>query len=386
MTMMLDAALSKAQARARAWLWEAFFPLWAQAGPDPRGGFRERLSLDGGPIEDAASRVRVQARQTYVFAQALLLGWSREDARPLVERGVETLLGPCRRADGVFGKIVAPGRGLLDDTVDLYDNAFALFALSWAAKALQCADVLQAARDALAAIEGALGHDRGGFHNSAPPTTPRLQNPHMHMFEALLALHAASGEEGHLGKAAAIAELCATRFVTPGEGRLRERFTDDWSPFESAGEAAIEPGHELEWCWLWGRFAARRGAALAPIAGTLYAAGVSALDARGLAPQTVGLDGAPRDASRRTWPQTEAVKAHVTMAELGPQAGRAAAADAAATTLHRLFEDYLDPAPAGGWIDHYDADGRACARDMPASTGYHVLCALAEVMRVGAAI
>lgn len=382
----MRSSLADASRRARAWLWEAFFPLWAEAGPDPRGGFRERLPLDGAPIEDDASRVRVQARQTYVFAQALALGWSPDDARPLVERGVETLLGPCRRPDGVFGKIVAPGEGLRDDAVDLYDNAFCLFALSWAAKALQSDDVLEAARHALAAIEEALGHPDSGFHNGLPPALPRLQNPHMHMFEALLALHAASGDAEHLHKATAIADLCATRFVVPGESRLRERFNEDWSPWESAQDAAIEPGHELEWCWLWDRYAARRGVGLPPMAATLYAAGGSALDARGLAPQTVALNGAPRDASRRTWPQTEALKAHLVMAERGPEAGRGAAAAAAVRTLDALFADYLDPAPVGGWIDHYDAGGRACARDIPASTGYHVLCAFAEVMRVAAAI
>ena len=36
----------------------------------------------------------------------------------------------------------------------------------------------------------------------------------------------------------------------------------------------------------------------------------------------------------------------------------------------------------GGWIDHYGADGEVIASDMPASTGYHVVLAFAELIRV----
>ena len=36
----------------------------------------------------------------------------------------------------------------------------------------------------------------------------------------------------------------------------------------------------------------------------------------------------------------------------------------------------------GGWIDHFAADGAVIAKDMPASTGYHVVLALAELIRV----
>ncbi len=370
--------LSAAAARAQSWMLEACFPFWAQMGPDPRGGFRERLTLEGGAREDATSRVRVQARQTYVFAQAHLMGWEPKTSEALIRRGVDTMLNQCRRPDGLFGKHVALGQGLADDSPDLYDNAFCLYGLSWAALALQDDDILGAARAAWNKMQALLAHPVSGFHNILPPTTPRLQNPHMHTLEALLALHAASGDDAHLAAADAIATLCRTRFFHTDEGRLREVFQEDWTPAETTEEAVIEPGHELEWCWLWGRYAARRGEMLPDIAANLYRAGTSALDARGLAPQSVHVDGRPVDATRRTWPQTEALKAHITMLDMGGHSDSTPALQ----TFAALFDDYLTPAPAGGWIDHYDADGRPMVDSMTAATGYHVVCAFAELKRV----
>jgi mannose-6-phosphate isomerase len=36
----------------------------------------------------------------------------------------------------------------------------------------------------------------------------------------------------------------------------------------------------------------------------------------------------------------------------------------------------------GGWTDHFAADGSVRSINMPASTGYHVVLALAELVRV----
>ncbi len=65
-------------ARARNWLFEQCFPLWATNGVHPAGGFHETLDFEGQPHGSGETRVRVQARQTYVFSQALRLGWEPE--------------------------------------------------------------------------------------------------------------------------------------------------------------------------------------------------------------------------------------------------------------------------------------------------------------------
>lgn len=363
--------------RARAWLFEACFPFWASRGVDPRGGFRERLALDGAPIDDATGRVRVQARQTYVFAHAALLGWEPARARDLVRRGVEAMLGPCRRPDRLFGRMHRPGAGLADDQPELYDNAFCLMALGWAARALGEPALLDEADACLAALDARLAHPAGGFHETLPPRAPRRQNPHMHLFEAALSLHAADPARSYLARADAIHALLAARFVEPASGALREHFNDDWSPAAGAAGAVIEPGHMFEWTWLLGEYAKAKGEPLSPLARRLYAAALPFVDARGLAPQTATLDGRIEDASRRTWPQTEALKAHIALHD----AGDPAAAARAAQCLASLFDDYLSGAPAGGWRDWFDAAGAPVAADIPASTGYHAVLALAEYLR-----
>ena len=58
---------------------------------------------------------------------------------------------------------------------------------------------------------------------------PRRQNPHMHLLEALLALHVATGEKNWLRRAGALVDLFKRRFVDPQTGALIEFFGEDWS-------------------------------------------------------------------------------------------------------------------------------------------------------------
>src|SRR2546430_12326694 len=79
---------------------------------------------------------------------------------------------------------------------------------------------------------------------------PRRQNPHMHLLEALLALHVATGEKNWLRRAGALVDLFKRRYVDLDTGALIEFFTADW--FQAAGTAGAlrEPGHQFEWVWL----------------------------------------------------------------------------------------------------------------------------------------
>ncbi len=367
--------------RARDWLFDACFPFWADRGVDPRGGFYERLDLAGAPIVDATSRVRVQARQTYVYAEAALLGWEPTRARSLTQRGVETMLGACRRPDLLFGRLIIPGAGLHDDQPDLYDNAFSLMALAYASKALAAPELLREADKTIAAIDRLLAHPSGGFRESLPDRLPRRQNPHMHLFEALIALHGAAPDRGYLERARAILSLFKQKFFDERTQTLTEYFTSNLDPAPGAEGDVIEPGHQFEWTWLLSAYARAADASDPAIAPRLYAATLPFLDAAGLAPQTATrLGGRLIDASRRAWPQTEALKAHLARCE----AGDPDAAARATMTATSLFRDYLQPAPLGGWIDHYDASGASIAQDIPASTGYHIVLAFAELMRVAA--
>ena len=134
---MSKSALKRRANEARLWLTDAFFPLWAERGLNQDGLFCEVLDLDHASTERDFARVRVQARQTYVFAEALRLGWRPDIATDRVELGLGILTGLARRPDGLIGRTLkADGSGFLDDTPDLYDIAFTLFALGEADAAL----------------------------------------------------------------------------------------------------------------------------------------------------------------------------------------------------------------------------------------------------------
>lgn len=371
-------------ARARLahdWLFEKCFPLWADAGTDPKGGFVEALDLSGAPISGADARVRVQARQTFVFAEAARLGWRPKTARDRVARGVEALRLWCRRKDGLFGQRVRIGDGLTDSRANLYDCAFVILAFASAAEALDDSQPLAFAQEALAALDERLAVASGGYRTGLEPDAPWLQNPHMHLLEALLALYAASGDQACLARADAIVELFQSRFIAPDSGQLMETFAPDWARLDTPHGARREPGHHFEWVWLLHRRARLSGGEAAEQVRRLYAFACKASQPMGSAVLAVDPAGRVIDGAIRTWPQTEALKAHLVMGEAGePDAGARAA-----RSFDFLFQRHLDPAPPGGWLDYFDANGRAVAQAMPASTGYHVVLALGELMRVAAA-
>ena len=87
-------------------------------------------------------------------------------------------------------------------------------------------------------------------------------------------------------------------------------------------------------------------------------------------------------ASCRLWSQTEALKAHLCIYELGPPGLAEDALARAAACAVSISDRWLDSDCPGGFNDHYDSAGNMIAVDMPASMGYHLYLAVAETLRV----
>lgn len=377
---MSAAALQRRAREARAWLFDSCFPLWADHGLTETGLFPELLTLEHDELPTETTRVRVQARQTYVFAEAWRLGWKRETAARLVNAGVGVLAGPALGVEGLAGRrLASDGSGLSDPVPDLYDTAFVLFALAEAARGPGPAEAAwSAAHSILAALDqNARDSLHGGYAEALPPPKQRLQNPHMHLLEACLALHAADPNAGHIRRAEEIITLFETRFTAGENGLLGEVFEADWSMPPGKPAQIVEPGHQFEWVWLLHAYARAAGRPVSDAAERLYAFGLKTLDADGRAIQETDRSGAPEDSSRRTWPQTEALKAHLAMFEARRDERHA---DAACRSYDILMDEYLTE--DGGWIDSFSGDGKILAENMPASTGYHVVLAFAELIRV----
>jgi mannose/cellobiose epimerase-like protein (N-acyl-D-glucosamine 2-epimerase family) len=100
------------------------------------------------------------------------------------------------------------------------------------------------------------------------------------------------------------------------------------------------------------------------------------LDDRGLAIDACDRAGRQVRRSRRAWPQTELIKAHLTQA----QRGVAGKAEAAAQVAVDFLDLYLATEVPGLWMDQFDAEGRGMTASAPASTLYHVVVGFRELI------
>ena len=358
----------------KRWLFDAALPLWASAGVDPTtGGFEEAIGWDGRPTP-APRRARVQARQAYVFSTAGALGW-KGPWRERMEGGEAFIRAHYRRPDALYRTKVDRDGSPLDDTPALYDQAFFLFAAAASART----DRARTARieaDALAhldAIERHFANPAGGFRES-DAERPFQSNAHMHLFEAMLAWEDVTGRPRWGETADRICELCLRRFIDARSGALREVFDAGWAPAPGDLGRIVEPGHQFEWAWLLKRWGDRRGhAGAVAAAGRLFEIGVTyGVDAgHGVAFNALDDAFAPLDPVARLWPQTERIKAALVLAG----EDRVEQVAAACAGLQR----YVEVTPEGLWRDRLKPDGSFVDEPAPASSFYHIVCALNEL-------
>ncbi|PIB90166.1 AGE family epimerase/isomerase [Caulobacter sp. FWC2] len=379
MTAFADAA--RLRDRLKTWALEAAYPLWWETGADHvKGGFFEKIDLDGQPV-DGPRRGRVLPRQIFSYALAGELGWTGP-WREAVAHGLAFYLKAYRRPDGLFRALIGPNGESLDDTADLYDQAFALFALAAVAKALpdRKAETKAIAVHLLEKLRAERKHPLAGFHLSNPPTTPLQSNPHMHLFEAMLAWNEVDDDPSWRALADEIGGLALTKFTHAESGQIREFFDLDWNPAPGVEGRICEPGHQFEWGWLllrWGRLADRDDAIVAALK-MIEAGEAHGVDlARGVAVNALLDDYSIHDNSARLWPQTERIKASVLAAQI---TGEARWWDMAAAGAEGLMTYLRTPVP-GLWRDKYQADETFVEEPAPASSFYHITCAIAEFDR-----
>ncbi len=372
--------LAFAHRAARSWLLDAVFPLWGGSGIDRvNGGFFEKIDQAGAIVPNVPRRVRVVPRQIYSFAVAGRWGWQGPWAA-CVDHGAEALFEHCIAADGLCISTYAEDGTPINAAYDFYDNAFALFALAelathpkWRARAVSAADTM------MNEIEARFSHPVAGFSEDDQGGVPLRANPHMHMLEACLAQAKLPGASPRWQRIADhIVELAMTRFIDSETVVLREFFDYQWQPMPDASGRLIEPGHQFEWSWLlhqWNSSGGRRDVAQA--ADRLCAIGeMHGVNAYGLAVDELWDDFMPRTPTARTWPQTERVKACV------EQAAQATDTDArerweskAADALTAMMR-FAATETSGLWFDRFDADGQPIPGPAPASTLYHIVCAM----------
>lgn len=367
--------------RIAQWGLHTALPFWAERGwDDLHGGYLESIASDGSAIRGDARRVRVQARQIYVFARAQHEGWLDGLAR--AEAAAILLKQRAWQSDGQPGWVHALTESgeVSDPARDLYDHAFILLALAWLGRASGKTVWFDLADETLAWLDTAMADPAGGYLESLTgPHWPRRQNPHMHLFEALMALYEATGRGDVLARASAIKTLFDTVFYDPDAAVVREFFNADWSP--AAGElgAVVEPGHLCEWAWLLHEYHRLSGEPLDAAASALFetAMRIGVNPQTGLLYAAINARGEVLDGSSRTWMQTEWLR---TATLLQRQDHRGAAGHLQRAEGAVLY--HLNDVIAGGWTDRFDVRGKALSQLIPASTLYHVFGAVAGCVSV----
>jgi mannose/cellobiose epimerase-like protein (N-acyl-D-glucosamine 2-epimerase family) len=353
-------------------------PLWSGEGWDPAaGGFVERLDIEGRADRAAPRRVRVQARQIYCFAKAAQLGWYPQ-GKEIAIKGLEYLLAKARSPDGRSGfvHLLDPDGSVLNPLRDTYDHAFVLLALATVYQLDRDAQVGDEIKSLVAFLDSGLRSPHGGFLEGIPATLPRRQNPQMHLFEAMIATFDATGDQVYQNRAGDLFGLFVANLYDSRRQVLGEYFEEDWARIEPA---SVEPGHQAEWVWLLKGFERITGCPAGRHRSQLLASALRYRDdATGCLFDEGDADGNIRKFTRRLWPQTEIAKAFIAQAE----AGEERAAEEALKALDRLYRHYLRHPVLGGWYDQFDRDNRSLVDSIPASSFYHIVCAIAEAERV----
>ena len=367
--------------RLKSWLFQHALPIWRKNGIEQgTGGFFERLNLDGlGLLE--SQRARVPSRQIYSFVEAGRLGW---DAwKPIVVNGYKYF---CENFIDTNGAVISkfnPVNGTKNLEFDLYNQAFALFSFA------QIADVVpefrenaeQHARKLLKFLKDNYAHQIAGFNESIDGKLPLRSNPHMHLFEAFLAWELIS-EDGHWSQIVdEIANLCLNQFIDQESGVLREFFDSDWRPMQGDLGKVVEPGHLFEWAWLlvrWGNLRGEKSAIL--VAKKLFEIGIKyGIDMdRQVVVLQINDDFTVRDPVARLWPQTELIKAAILLAKNSNNDEKKLYEDYVIMGIIAL-EKFFDIQPKGLWRDKLNSNGEFIVEPVPASSFYHIICALSEL-------
>ena len=343
----MAARLKPEAAAVLGWATDAALPLWATAGFDvEHGRFEERLTLGAERLPAVPVRLLSQARQIYAYAVAARRGWY-PGAATLVERTYVSMVRDFHRRDGKDGWIFSIRRdgAVADPRRDFYAHTFVLLAIASYVQATGKRQALALADETLAFIDRDLRAPNGhGFLEGLPPSDGlRRQNPHMHLFEALLSLWECSGDARYRARAEELFGLFASRFFRPNPGILGEQISG----------RLVQPYVDA----LYG-FADRYG-----------------FDGAGLIVDELLVDGSHHTPSRRVWPIAESIKANLVEARLG----RAQSERKAASLAVLLRDHFLTSDPAGGWHDRLDHNGACLSKFMPASTLYHLACAIDEL-------
>jgi mannose/cellobiose epimerase-like protein (N-acyl-D-glucosamine 2-epimerase family) len=362
--------------------------LWLRYGWNAAGAHSiERLQADRTPARLGYRRSMAVARQLFFMSQA----WRVTGNQACAERAhalFTDLTGRFWDAqhEGWFFSLDDAGAGAesgADARKDLYGHAFAIFALSHYAAIFGKPAAIDWARRTSDVVKRRLLLPQGWFAQGAArdwtqPDVALEQNPHMHMLEAWLALHAATGDAGVLQDTEQLIALYTARLRSADGGKVLEHFDAEGRPQQEKGQH-VQPGHLYEWYWLLHDYAGLSGQEeYRQVAAPLF----DWAERQGVDPEHGGLydqvdtDGRVVSDRKRIWPVTECIKVHAIRAAATQDAAIYASLDG---WIGFIMRHYLTR--DGGWHEFLRRDLTPDSDYLPATTPYHVGMAALHVAK-----
>ncbi|TCD12302.1 AGE family epimerase/isomerase [Oricola cellulosilytica] len=252
----------------RAWLLDqasGLFEFFERDSIDPRGGFHQ-LDNTGRPILREGSHggrpareIHATCRMVHCFAIGRLLG--RPGTDRFIDHGMEFIWTSHRdRVNGGYFWGIGDA-GPSDPLKQAYGHAFVLLAAS-SAKVVGHPDADRLLADVSEVLHTRFWEaDRGAFAEEfaadwSPISSYRGQNSNMHMTEALMAAHEATGDTSYLEMAESAATLVIRRLAAEQGWRVAEHFDEAWKLDRDYANGDVfrpfgtTPGHSLEWARL----------------------------------------------------------------------------------------------------------------------------------------
>lgn len=356
--------------------------LWAKKLPVTPGGYAENIDSAWTENPVTSRTIAAQARIAYALCHGSLAIPAAAELSPQAAESLDRMMSvfwkPALRG---WIHSVSPAGEPEDSSVDTWDQTFGFLALAWDFRARGNHASKEAALQALAGLNEYAAAPSGGYleRRGESPAT-RRQDPHMHLFEAFTAWHAADPSGPWLERAQAMLKLLREKFRKQKDGPVAAYFDADLRPAPGdAGKIHI-PGDHYEWTWLLRQYEKASGdSSVRKDAESLYAfAQNHGRDADGLAVYSVDEAGKLLDGTKLFWPQLEMLKAHTAIYEWTKDA---AARKEAEKTIELIRRRYTH-SDGELFYNKLDAQGNPDTSPTVTRVIYHFFAAAYEAERV----
>lgn len=363
------------------WMKNEVWPLWLAKGVDwDKKAFFEYLDPVTLTCNENFRRLRVAARQIISFSKAHELEVPRSEEAVFI--GLDFLENVAELKNGGYARTFDLDNKPIDTSLDLYDLAFVLLAFSAASKVAGTEVMHTKSKQLLTFLIENFKHTSVGYIEGIPLSIPRRQNPHMHLFEALLESYEAFKDPIYLQLAYEILDLFLGKFLSVNKNCIAEFFDDELIVKKNNGNFIVEPGHTFEWIWLLNKFEkitakgiklddttmTPYGSELNQTLRPIYLALFEFVDIHavnsytGLVYDELKNSGQVSSFSSRIWPQTERIRAELLCRSNDDKKFQAL----------NSFQIFTNELPKGLWHEQVDNNGKLIYPVARASTLYHL--------------